>query len=160
MLTVLRAHYLYYTGLGSRIRKLLGNEQYVFADRSTIWLIFINCFHCSSDAGEIKVLFDVAQLNELSSVRKIEYVSCTFECRALMVWGWWGMHYGLFIEHFENKSKILKIKLVCITVIFPFFPLAFPSPFICSLQTCLLFKCMWCSIDIIFWCAVLIAFLL
>ena len=76
MVAALGAHYLYYTGLGSRIRKLWGNEQYVFADRSTIWLIFFTCFHCDSDAGEIKVLFDVAQLNELSSVRKIEYVSC------------------------------------------------------------------------------------
>lgn len=48
----------------------------MFAVRSTIWLIFLNCFHCGSDAGEIKVLFDVALLNELSSVRKIEYVFC------------------------------------------------------------------------------------
>lgn len=76
MAAALRAHYLDYTGLGSRIRKLWGNKQYVFADRRAIWLIFFNCFHCVSDAGEIKVLFDVAQLNELSSVRKIEYISC------------------------------------------------------------------------------------
>lgn len=94
MLTALRAHYLYYTGLGSRIRKLLGNEQYVFADRSTIWLIFINCFHCSSDAGEIKVLFDVAQLNELSSVRKIEYVSCSLSAEP----SWFGVDEGCIMD--------------------------------------------------------------
>lgn len=85
MVAALGAHYLYYTGLGSRIRKLWGNEQYVFADRSTIWLIFFNCFHCDSDAGEIKVLFDVARLNELSSVRKIESF-LLFEHRASMLW--------------------------------------------------------------------------
>lgn len=105
MVAALRAHYLYYTGLGSRIRKLLGNEQYVFADRSTIWLIFINCFHCNSDAGEIKVLFDVAQLNELSSVWKIEYVSCYLSAEP----SWFGIDEGCIMyclfSIFKTKAK-------------------------------------------------------
>lgn len=66
----------------------------MFADRSTIWLIFINCFHCSSDAGEIKVLFDVAQLNELSSVRKIEYVSCSLSAEP----SWFGVDEGCIMD--------------------------------------------------------------
>lgn len=105
MVLALWEHYLYYTGLGSRIRKLLGNEQYAFADRSAIWPILINCFHCDLDAGEIKVLFDVARLNELSSVRKIEYVSCYLSAES----SWFEVDEGCIMyclfSILENKTK-------------------------------------------------------
>lgn len=142
MVAALRAHYLYYTGLGSRIRKLLGNEQYVFADRSTIWLIFINCFHCDSDAEEIKVLFDVAQLNELSSVRKIEYVSCYLSAEPSRFAADEGCIMYCLFSILKTKAKILKKKLFYIEVIFSnFYPcIALPHPHI-QFIFCLLFKC-------------------